>query len=209
MFARLYPDPVNAVTWVLVGLAVFAMAEAALWFVVLPWARRRSAAREVAGAAEVAADPQRYGPARASYRACTWGYSQVCGNGQLMITADRLRFRRVGGKYVDVPLADITGLDEAVRWRGEWRDGRTHLIVKTTTGDLGYFVDDIPRWRAAITAAAPRLLHPSHVRRSFRKVMEAAALDPGARTPRELRHSLVSLLSYAGVPIEHISAGRP
>jgi hypothetical protein len=77
-----------------------------------------------------------------------------------MITADRLRFRRVGGKYVDVPLADITCMDQAVRWRGEWRNGRTHLIVKTTTGDLGYFVDDIPRWRAAITAAAPRLLHP-------------------------------------------------
>jgi hypothetical protein len=148
----------TAVTWVLVGLAAFAAAQATLWFVVLPWARRRSAARDVAEAEDIAADPQRYGPAPASYRACTAGYSQVCGNGQLMITADRLRFRRVGGKYVDVPLADITGLDEAVRWRGEWRDGRTHLIVKTTNGDLGYFVDDIPSWRDAITAAAPRLL---------------------------------------------------
>src|SRR5215469_11509402 len=148
----------TALTWVLVGLAAFAVAEAALWFVVLPWARRRSAAREMAGAASVSADPQQYGPERASYRACTGGYSQVCGNGQLMITADRLRFRRVGEKFVDVPLADITGLDEAVRWRGEWRNGRTHLIVTTTNGDLGYFVDDIPSWRDAITAAAPRLL---------------------------------------------------
>ena len=147
----------TALTWVLVGLAAFAVAEAALWFVVLPWARRRSAERRVTDAADLAAGPQRYGPERASYRACTGGYSQVYGNGQLMITADQLRFRRAGGKYVDVPLADITGLDEAVRWRGEWHNGRTHLIVKTTNGDLGYFVDDIPRWRAAITAAAPRL----------------------------------------------------
>jgi hypothetical protein len=144
-------------TWVLVGLAAFAVAQVALWFVVVPWARRRTAERRVTEAADLAADPPRYGPERASYRACSGGYSQVCGNGRLMITADRLRFRRVGGKYVDVPLADITGLDEAVRWRGEWHNGLTHLVVKTTNGDLGYFVDDIPRWRAAITAAAPRL----------------------------------------------------
>jgi integrase len=45
----------------------------------------------------------------------------------------------------------------------------------------------------------------SHVRRSFRKVVEAAGLDPREWTPRELRHSFVSLLSDADVPIEHIS----
>jgi integrase len=45
----------------------------------------------------------------------------------------------------------------------------------------------------------------SHVRRSFRHVVEAAGLNPGEWTPRELRHSFVSLLSDAGVPIEHIS----
>jgi integrase len=48
-------------------------------------------------------------------------------------------------------------------------------------------------------------LDASHVRRSFRKVVEAAGLDAGSWTPRELRHSFVSLLSDAGVPIEHIS----
>jgi integrase len=45
----------------------------------------------------------------------------------------------------------------------------------------------------------------SHVRRSFRKVVEVAGLDPREWTPRELRHSFVSLLSDADVPIEHIS----
>ena len=44
----------------------------------------------------------------------------------------------------------------------------------------------------------------SHVRRAFRKVVAAAGLAPGG-TPRELRHSFVSLLSDAGVPIERIS----
>jgi Phage integrase family len=45
----------------------------------------------------------------------------------------------------------------------------------------------------------------SHVRRSFRTVVAAAGLNPQEWTPRELRHSFVSLLSDADVPIEHIS----
>jgi integrase len=36
-------------------------------------------------------------------------------------------------------------------------------------------------------------------------VVEAAGLSPREWTPRELRHSFVSLLSDAGVPIEQIS----
>jgi len=45
----------------------------------------------------------------------------------------------------------------------------------------------------------------SHIRRSFRKVVAAAGLNPDDWTPRELRHSFVSLLSDAGLPIEQIS----
>jgi integrase len=45
----------------------------------------------------------------------------------------------------------------------------------------------------------------SHVRRSFRTVVAAAGLDPHEWTPRELRHSFVSLLSDADVSIEQIS----
>jgi integrase len=40
---------------------------------------------------------------------------------------------------------------------------------------------------------------------AFRKVTGAAGLNPADWTPRELRHSFVSLLSDAGVPIEQIS----
>jgi integrase len=49
------------------------------------------------------------------------------------------------------------------------------------------------------------LADASHVRRSFRTVVAAAGLDPHEWTPRELRHSFVSLLSDAEVPIERIS----
>jgi integrase len=43
------------------------------------------------------------------------------------------------------------------------------------------------------------------VRRAFRKVLAGTSLDPAQWTPRELRHSFVSLLDDANVPIEKIS----
>jgi integrase len=47
-------------------------------------------------------------------------------------------------------------------------------------------------------------LDPSHVRRSFRKVCEDAEIGPNW-TPRELRHTFVSIMSEQGVPVEEIA----
>lgn len=49
-------------------------------------------------------------------------------------------------------------------------------------------------------------LDPSHVRRDFRNALKGVkGVDPAQWTPRELRHSFVSLLSDSGVPLEEIS----
>ncbi|GGP36041.1 tyrosine-type recombinase/integrase [Saccharothrix coeruleofusca] len=48
-------------------------------------------------------------------------------------------------------------------------------------------------------------LDDANVRRDFRRVVKTAGLKPEDWTPRELRHSFVSLLSDSGVPIEQIS----
>jgi Phage integrase family len=45
----------------------------------------------------------------------------------------------------------------------------------------------------------------ANVQRACRGVVKAAGLDPAEWTFRELRHSFVSLLSDAGLPLEHIS----
>ena len=55
------------------------------------------------------------------------------------------------------------------------------------------------------TTATGGQLDKDAVRRAFRKVVAAAGLDSKEWTPRELRHSFVSLLSDADVPIERIS----
>jgi integrase len=66
-----------------------------------------------------------------------------------------------------------------------------------------------PRWQehglvfASMTGTP---LDPSHVRRAFRAaIRDAPGIDPAEWTPRELRHSFVSLLSDSGVPLEEIS----
>jgi integrase len=48
-------------------------------------------------------------------------------------------------------------------------------------------------------------LDAANVRRAFRSAAKAAGLIDAEWTPRELRHSFVSLLSSAGMPIEEIS----
>jgi integrase len=49
-------------------------------------------------------------------------------------------------------------------------------------------------------------LDASNVRRAFRSVIKKAkGIDPKEWTPRELRHSFVSLLSDSGLPLEEIS----
>ncbi|QJY47762.1 tyrosine-type recombinase/integrase [Pseudonocardia broussonetiae] len=45
----------------------------------------------------------------------------------------------------------------------------------------------------------------ANVRRDFQRVAAAAGLDDRRWSPRELRHSFVSLLSDGGVPIEEIA----
>ncbi|MFI5491363.1 tyrosine recombinase XerC [Actinoplanes sp. NPDC051859] len=48
-------------------------------------------------------------------------------------------------------------------------------------------------------------LDAANVRRSFRRITKTAGLDPSDWTPRELRHSFVSLLSDNGVSINDIA----
>lgn len=48
-------------------------------------------------------------------------------------------------------------------------------------------------------------LDSHNVRRAFRKVIKEAGLPPREWTPREMRHSFVSLLSDSGMPLEDIA----
>jgi integrase len=66
-----------------------------------------------------------------------------------------------------------------------------------------------PRWHdtgLVFTTRYGTPLSSANVRRDFRTAIKnAAGINAGEWTPRELRHSFVSLLSDSGVPLEEIS----
>ena len=55
------------------------------------------------------------------------------------------------------------------------------------------------------TTSVGTQLDAANVRRGFRRVVARAGLDPGTWTPRELRHSFVSLLSDSGMALDQIA----
>lgn len=73
------------------------------------------------------------------------------------------------------------------------------VAARTVDGDRPSHLDLV---FASETGTA---LDAANVRRGFRRVATAAGLDAARWTPRELRHSFVSLLSDGGVPLEQIS----
>lgn len=72
-------------------------------------------------------------------------------------------------------------------------------IVRATAGD---------RWHdngLVFSSRTGTELDAANVRRRFRRVAAAPGFAAGAWTPRELRHSFVSLLSDRGMPVEQIA----
>lgn len=108
----------------------------------------------------------------------------------------------------DPPYIDV--------WRSVRRGGDTKTERSRRTLELPQMcVDALSQARAqrhelkpgdfVFATSSGGQLDAANVRRGFRGVVAAAGLDPSAWTPRELRHSFVSLLSSSGMPIEDIS----
>ena len=135
-----------AVVLVVVGAAVVLVAAGLTYWLV---ARARRARARLAG--ELSHDPAVRGPEPAIYRGCTGGYSQVRGNGQIALTDQRLLFQKVVGGLVVIPRRTITGVSTAKVFCGGVVGGRTHLVVHTRTGDVGFFVTDLDAWMAELT----------------------------------------------------------
>jgi hypothetical protein len=98
------------------------------------------------------------GPEGAVYRGGTGGYPGLKGNGTIALTGQRLIFVMLVGKGVELPVEDITGVHESKVFKGGVAGGMTHVVVETTRGEAGFFVQDNVRWIAALrdVAQSPR-----------------------------------------------------
>jgi hypothetical protein len=118
------------------------------------WLRSRFRAAAARLSALLVDDPAIRGPEPGVYRGCTAGYSGVFGNGRIALTARRLLFQKGVGGLVEVHLADVTRVTIEKVFNRSVVGTRTHLVVHTRSGDVGYFVNDTPAWREAIERAA-------------------------------------------------------
>jgi integrase len=82
----------------------------------------------------------------------------------------------------------------ALKLQGEWRDEARRRAGKGWH-DTGL----------VFTSAVGTALDAANVRRAMRRTAKSAGLDPNRWTPRELRHSFVSIASALGLTLEQIA----
>lgn len=123
-----------------------------VWIPIIVWLRRRSRAVESQLASEIEGESVVRAPEKGSYRGATApGYPVVKNTGLIALTRQRLVFRTLTGKSIDVPVETITGVREATVFKGSVVGGQKHLIVETAAGEIGFYVfSGIADWIAAL-----------------------------------------------------------
>ena len=145
----------TAVFVVLLVLGILAV-QVLIWIPIIVWFRRRS--RRVAAelATELQSETVVRPPEKGNYRGSTApGYPVVKNNGLIALTQRRLVFRTLTGKAIEIPVDAITGVREAAVFKGSVVGGRTHLIVETAAGEIGFYVPDNAGWTAALRQCLP------------------------------------------------------
>jgi hypothetical protein len=145
---------VNTAVFVVVLVVGILAVQVLIWIPIIVWFRRRS--RRVAAelAVELESEQVVRPPEKGNYRGATApGYPMVKNNGLIALTRRRLAFRTLTGKAIDIPVDAITGVRHASAFNGSVVGGRTHLIVQTAAGEIGFYVSDNAGWTAALSAA--------------------------------------------------------
>ena len=88
------------------------------------------------------------------YRGATApGYPSIKNNGKLALTRQRLVFVTYTGKTIQIPLGAITGLGKSRVFKGSVAGGWIHLIVRTNSGEIGFYTSDNAAWLSALGQA--------------------------------------------------------
>lgn len=93
-------------------------------------------------------------PAKGVYRGATAaGYPAVKNNGWMALTRRRLVFLTLTGKTIEIPLTAIIGFREARVFNGSVAGGWTHLVIRTHSGEVGFFTADNAAWLTTLEQA--------------------------------------------------------
>jgi integrase len=113
-----------------------------------------------------------------------------------------------GDPHADPAVPPSVQVWRPVRARGDVKtekSRRTLALPQLAAGALRAHAERQQRTGGLVFASRTgRELDAANVRREFRKACKAAGVGPGW-TPRELRHTGISLLSLGGLPVEEIA----
>lgn len=74
-------------------------------------------------------------------------------SGRIALTRRRVVFLTLTGTTISVPLDAIVGLRLAKVFKGSVVGGWTHLVLRTATGEIGFYVPDTSTWLQALGEA--------------------------------------------------------
>jgi hypothetical protein len=142
----------NIVGFVALLVLGIAAVQALIWIPIIVRWRRKARAASAKLAAAIESETAVRLPEKGVYRGATApGYPVVSNNGTVALTERRLIFVTVTGKLIEIPVADIIGAREAKVFKSSVRGGRSHLIVKLSSGEVAFYVSSNAEWMAAIT----------------------------------------------------------
>ena len=127
------------------------------------------------------------------------------------IRAGRLRTVKQGQPANDPPIPPSVQVWRSVRADGDTKTKKSRRTLALPARCVTALILHRERQgqpatdRLVFASLTGTALDRHNVLRAFRRVIATAGLDPRNWTPRELRHSFVSLLSDSGVSIESIA----
>lgn len=143
--------------FVVVLVAGILAAQLMAWSLIVVWFRRRRRVIASRLESDIAAETVIRSPEPGTYRGATIvGYPMVNNDGMIALTQQRLVFHTLTGKVIEVPVTDITGVREAEVFKRAVKAGRQHLIIQTSSGDIGFYVNDNAAWIASLTSVGAR-----------------------------------------------------
>jgi hypothetical protein len=144
----------SIVAFVFALLLGIAALQAMIWIPIIMWWRRRSRAARAQLAAAIESETVLRPPEKGNYRGATaTGYPFVKNNGVIALTRRRLVFLTLTGKWIEIPLAEITGLRESKVFMASAAGGAMHLVIRIRSGEIGFFVSDNAAWINALRNA--------------------------------------------------------
>ena len=135
------------IIWLVIGIFVL---EALIWIPIVIWMRRKSArlAKDTQDSIVLSGEHVVLGPQSILFRRPMFRRFGVAGgNAMATLTEKRLIITLLVGSKLEIPLCDIVEVKESKWFRGSYRGGYTHVILKLQDGkDMALLVTDPERW---------------------------------------------------------------